>query len=199
MGKEPVAGVAGRDSPLKGFPGSCGQGSTGPRRGHGFHPCSGKIPHASERLGPHAPTIEPAPSSRGAATTETQAPQSRRPASYKSPQRGAARHNSRGALLATPGGGPRTATETQHSPRYTDALIQKPHRWRREPRCDRLGQRDSPGEGPASTRRSHFPLHFLNCSVSQSSPTALGLQAGVPCSGSRRHLTATVHSPSSPA
>ena len=41
---------------------------------HGFHPCSGKIPHAEEQLSLCATTFEPVLESRGAATAEAVTP-----------------------------------------------------------------------------------------------------------------------------
>lgn len=84
---------------------------------------------------------------------------SRRPASCKSPQRGAARHNSRGALLATPGEA-HAQPRRLSTARDTRMHLFKPHRWRSQ--CDRLGQRDSPGEGPALLEKGHTFLYTFS-------------------------------------
>ena len=47
------------------------------RRGHGFHPWPGKIPHASGQLSPW--TTTPKPCSSGAATPEARTPSTRAP------------------------------------------------------------------------------------------------------------------------
>ena len=49
------------------------------RRGHGFEPWSGKIPHAAEHLSPCATTTEPALKSLPATTTEARVPRAHAP------------------------------------------------------------------------------------------------------------------------
>ena len=63
------------------------------KRGHGFDPWSGKIPHAVEQLSPCAKTTEPALQSPRATTTEPRAtsteahmPRAHTPQQEKPPQ-----------------------------------------------------------------------------------------------------------------
>ena len=42
------------------FPGGAVVKNPPANAGHGFDPCSGKIPHAAEQLSPYATTTEPA-------------------------------------------------------------------------------------------------------------------------------------------
>ena len=72
-------------------------------RGHGFKPCSGKIPHAVEQLGPWATTTEPAhlePVCRNKRGCDSERPTHR---------------DEEWPPLATTRESPRTETKTQHS------------------------------------------------------------------------------------
>ena len=72
-------------------------------RGHGFEPWSGKIPHATEQLGPWATTTEPAhlePVLRNKRGHDSERP---------------AHRDEEWPLLATTRGSPRTEMKTQHS------------------------------------------------------------------------------------
>ena len=72
-------------------------------RGHGFEPCSGKIPHAAEQLSPWATTTEPArlePVLRNKRGRDSERP---------------AHRDEEWPPLAATGESPRTETKTQHS------------------------------------------------------------------------------------
>ena len=72
-------------------------------RGHGFEPWSGKIPHATEQLGPWATTTEPArlePVLRNKRGRDNERP---------------AHHDEEWSPLAATRESPRTETKTQHS------------------------------------------------------------------------------------
>ena len=87
-----------------GLPWWCsGWESTCQCRGHGFEPWSGKIPHATEQLGPWATTTEPAhlePVLRNKRGRDSERP---------------ARHDEEWPPLAATRESPRTETKTQHS------------------------------------------------------------------------------------
>ena len=73
------------------------------RRGHGFEPWSGRIPHAAEQLGPWATITEPArlePVLRNKRGRDSKRP---------------AHRDEEWSPLATAGESPRTETKTQHS------------------------------------------------------------------------------------
>ena len=70
-------------------------------RGHGFEPWSGKIPHATEQLGPWATTTEPALRNKRGRNSE-------RPA----------HRNEKWPPLAATRESPRTETKTQHSQKH---------------------------------------------------------------------------------
>ena len=86
----------------EGFPGSTVVKNP-PARGHGFKPCSGRIPHAVEQLGPCATTTEPArlePVLCNKRGRDSERPEHR---------------NEEWPPLAATRESPRTETKTQHS------------------------------------------------------------------------------------